>query len=690
MSGMRLGLPLFLRRAAMPALLALAPLLAAPGAARAQAAGAQAAMAPAEAKAAPTANELARQARQRIAERVWRMEGSAEAAGGAAQLGLSDDPKVIETGRRLYLDGVRANGQPLVGTRLDNSIRMSGADAACVMCHRRSGLGAVEGLYQVAPISGRYLFDQDRRAVLNMNRRGNKSFNPRHDPYDLKSLAEALRTGRHESGRTLEALMPRYALEDGEILALGSYLRHLSNAWSPGVTDRAVRLATVITPDVDPERKRIFLATLNGIVAQKNGNMVRGQRTMSSAAEMAMQTDRHWEMSVWELQGAPATWQAQLERRYAENPVFAVVSGLGAGNWQPVHAFCERQAVPCWFPSVGTSPAAAGSADFYSVYFSGGARLEAEVLASQLGQPVKAPARRGAILQVYGEPALVDSAVATLREHLAEKKIASEAVRFEGDGSALARRLAALQAGDHVVFWLAPAELAKLAGMAPPRATPYFSASLGGGDRLALDTAWRSSARVLYPYQLPEARRRGLTYFREWLRIRNLPLENEVLQSEVYFALSYFNDTMVDMLDNVHRDYLLERAENMLSLREAAKAEDEARELSLPRSAQANRNSQPLRDMPQRAIIPRAAPGAVPAMPVAMPRGAGMMALSPEAQADHSGGQTGVSAQSGAPEGTTVYPRLSLAQFQRHASRGAYIMRFDGDALRAESDWIIP
>jgi hypothetical protein len=682
---MRFHLPSVLRRAAWPALLALAPLLLAAGAgpARGQAA-------PAAAKTAPTANELSRQARQRISERVWRMDGSAEAAAGASQLGLSGDPRVIEIGRRIYLDGVRADGQPLVGTRLDGRIPMSGAAAACVMCHRRSALGAVEGPYQVAPISGRYLFDQDRRAVVSMNRRGNKSFNPRHEPYTLTAMAEAVRSGRHESGRELEPLMPRYALNDAEIVALASYLRGLSNAWSPGVSDRVVRLATVITPDVDPERKRIFLATLNGIVSQKNGNMVRGQRTMSSAAEMAMQTDRHWEMSVWELQGAPSTWQAQLERKYAEHPVFAVTSGLGAGNWQPVHAFCERQAVPCWFPSVGAPPTA-NDTDFYSVYFSRGAGLEAEVLASQLGMPVKPPARRGTVLQVYGDPALADSAVATLRTRLADKKIASDAIRFDGDSGVLARRLASLQPSDQAVFWLAPGELAKLADIAPPRATSYFSASLGGGDRLALAAGWQASARVIYPYQLPEARRRGLTYFREWLRIRNLPLENEVLQSEVFFALSYFNDTMVDMLDNVHRDYLLERAENMLSLREAAKAEDEARELSLPRSAQVDRNVQPLREMPQqRSIIPRGAAGAVPAMPRAMPPGMGEMGASADVQADHSGGQAGTSPHSGAPEGTTVYPRLSLAQNQRHASRGAYIMRFAVDGLRADSDWIIP
>jgi hypothetical protein len=44
-------------------------------------------------------------------------------------------------------------------------------------------------------------------------------------------------------------------------------------------------------------------------------------------------------------------------------------------------------------------------------------------------------------------------------------------------------------------------------------------------------------------------------------------------------------------------------------------------------------------------------------------------------------------------EGTTVYPRLGLAQGQRFASKGAYLTRFTtdpGHALVAVSDWIIP
>lgn len=677
--------------------------------------------------AAPSANAVARNERQRLSARIWRSDGSAPDAAATA-LGLSTDPRVIDEGRKLYLEGQRADGKPLVGLRLDGQVRLAGAAAACVLCHRRSALGAVEGPSQIAPVSGRYLFDQDRRALVNMSLRARKSFNSRHEPYDLTTLTQALRTGRHVSGRKLEPLMPRYELADREVLALASYLRTVSNAWSPGVSDKSVRFATVITPDVDAERKRVFLETIKAIVAQKNGNIVSGQRNMSSGAEMVLQTDRTWDLQVWELTGPASTWKAQLDKFQATQPVFALVSGLGAGNWAPVHTFCEAQSVPCWFPSVAAVPPDSET-DFYSVYFSRGVALEADVLARRIDDLAKSGKGPKRLLQVYADAEVADSAVATLRDKLADSGVKSTELRWTGEAADVARQFAGLGESDAVVLWLAPAELEAVSKLAPPRASIYASAALGGGDKLALNNAWRSVAHVVYPYELPEVRQRGLRVFKEWLRIRKLPLEDEVLQAEVYFAMNYLNDTLVDMLDNVHRDYLLERGENMLSLREAARTEDEARELDLPKTHLADSDAKPLREMPARMMIPRAVPRA-PTAAEAMPSmatatgaavsgqgrsgfaGAGMLVrrqgqsgIQPDSPADmqHAGAaQTmahgnddmpGVARNSGAPQSTTVYPRLSLGQFQRHASKGAYIVRLDSErpgAVRAETEWIIP
>jgi hypothetical protein len=335
----------------------------------------------------------------------------------------------------------------------------------------------------------------------------------------------------------------------------------------------------------------------------------------------------------------------------------------------------------------------AGAGDFYSVYFSRGIQLEADVLARHFDTLAEASRKPGRVLQVLGDDGVAAPAVAALRSQMSDGPFKPGEFRLGAHGQrALAAQLAALGANDSVVFWLSPAQLKALGPLPVPRAKLYFSASLGGGDQLPLTGAWRAAARMVYPYQLPELRQRGMTVFREFMRIRHLAVEDELLQSELYFALNYLNDTLVDMLDNVHRDHLLERGENMLSLREAAKAEDEMRELSLPKSNLIAGHVKPLREMPQRMLIPRAVPRPAPAAVVVPVRGVGPLAAAPSTvQAEGAADDTATA--SGAPQSTNVYPRLSLGPSQRHASKGAYIVRFGGPTgaeLQAESDWIIP
>jgi cytochrome c553 len=559
----------------------------------------------------------------------------------AAPAPAADD---VEIGRRIYQEGIRPSGAPLTGTRLGGAA-VSGADAACMTCHRRSGMGSVEGDIQVSPITGNYLFGLGDKPVATMDPRSGKAFNRKHDPYTTRSLAEALRQGMNNAGRQMSAAMPRYALDDREIGAVAAYLKQLSRQWSPGVSADTIRFATVITPGVDPKRRQAVLDMLRTAFVQKNGSTFPGRRYMTSSAEMMLGTGRKWALDVWELQGPPDTWEGQLEERYRRQPVFALVSGLSDTTWEPVQRFCQQERVPCWFPSVDLPP---GGQGFYSVYFSRGVALEAAVLAKHLRDDKDARPRR--LVQVYRDDYVGRGAAEALRQALADSGIQVED-RVLGDGpDGLSRAVATIAPGDAAMFWLRAGDLAALEKVPPLPSPAYFSAELADGEHGPFPASWKAHARLVYPYELPDKREANLAYFRAWLRLRRLPLVDEPLQSEVYFALNFLTDTVGDMLDNLYRDYLMERAEDMISRREGITAEDQARARDVFRE-------------PER-LLPVRYRGA-------MPEGR----------------------QQGRQQGTTIYPHLSLGPGQRFASKGGYIVRFAGagdDKLVAESDWIVP
>jgi hypothetical protein len=215
------------------------------------------------------------------------------------------------------------------------------------------------------------------------------------------------------------------------------------------------------------------------------------------------------------------------------------------------------------------------------------------------------------------------------------------------------------------MMWWPEADIPALDPVAVPKGKVYFSGRMAGVERAPLPAAWKSAMSLVYPYQLPEKRAASLFYFNYWVKLLKIELSDEALQSEVYFAMTYLSETLTDMLNNLHREYLLERAENMLSLRESMKAEDEARDLTVAKYNKGGAGG-------AQAAMAKLANPEVRKSPRPMP------------------GQTAHVMMK--RESTTLYPRLSLAPGQRFASKGAYIVRFgaDGGTLVPESEWIVP
>jgi hypothetical protein len=477
-------------------------------------------------------------------------------------------PERMRLAERIYREGVLPSGGPLRGLRADGA-EVAGAQAACVQCHRRSGWGTVEGNRIIPPITGAFLYQLRAHTLAELDARHTRGPDLAHalgrnrtrPPYTDETLRRAIRDGVDSAGRPLDALMPRYVLDATNAQLLADYLQQLSEARPPGVTADTIHFATVVAPGVDPARRAALLDVLSAFFAVRNaGSRLEKLREQRYAAA-AHRSYRQWQLHVWDLTGAPETWGAQLAAYAQRQPVFALLSGVSDGAWEPVQAFCEQRQVPCWFPTVDL-PAAAAT-DFYSLYFFNGVLLEAALLARRLDDQRSALAR---VIEIRGNDAAAAGAAKALERALERDVRIEERVLGQVDAATLRAAIADATPDDAIVFWLRPADVARLADLPAPRAAVYFSATLAGGEHAPLPPAWKRSAQLLYPFELPDARRANLTRFHAWLETRGLPLVDERLQSDAYLASLLVAEKIDDLDETLSQDRLVERAEAILSM----------------------------------------------------------------------------------------------------------------------------
>lgn len=464
----------------------------------------------------------------------------------------------IALGQRLYREGILASGDPVVATTVKQNLRLSGAGAACSSCHRRSGFGSSEGYRPIRPITGRYLF----QAVNAPNPRMFHSpvSSPGMRPaYSDTTLARALRDGIDTAGRPLDGMMPRYRLGDQDLDNLVAYLKTFSTAPAPGVTDTTLHFATVIDATAAPEHRQAMLDILEAFFRDKNaGTRLEGERAKRPPWDQAREYKayRTWQLHVWTLDGPPATWPRQLDAYYRRQPVFAVLSGIGSGSWQPVHDFCEQTEVPCLFPNVDLPPQTPGQ---YALYFSRGLALEGEALAAHLASTHTA----GPVLQVYRDDA-GRAAADRFRNALAatdftggvEDRVVAPDVPLD---AAFWRDLAGTRPAV-VVLWLKQADLAALAALDPPPRQLHLSASLAGRPTLPASLAERTS--LTYPYELPQRLEPRLQRLYAWLRMKHIPAQPGPIQANTFFAVSQAGEALMHLVDDYSRDYFIERIEH--------------------------------------------------------------------------------------------------------------------------------
>ncbi len=560
-------------------------------------------------------------------------------------------------GRKIYLEGKLTNGHPVTAIGAGNT-RISGSQASCVSCHRHSGLGGVEGNEVIPPISGPALFGLGEPVIVQIDKRFNQSMSTPSTNYNAKTFAAAIRLGRHVSGRKLNALMPRFDLPSDQLQALEAYLRTLSVTWSPGVKENEVHLATVITPDISPERLKVFIDTLNAMVAQHNVNVVSGKRQRIRPIERLLHSRRYWKVDVWDLKGPSSTWGEQLEQRQQKNPVFAVLSGLSQDEWQPVQNFCEINKVPCWFPSVDLVPDNAEKGA-YSLYFSGGVELEAKVIVNQVLSAEKKPQK---IIQLVGHNALAKKSSEKIQNILGMTAIDMRIIEWSPQNhEQISDEFNKLHPQDVLISWLTKDELNDLVKVVSAPSVPiYLSSTFLGEDVPAWSKEWGSNAWLVQRLELPKIREANLWRFKDWLKNRQLPLIDEKMQSEVFFAVNSFSWMLSSMLNNLHTDYLIDRTESLLSMRDTMQVQEEIQTLMMGGGGR----------KPKEIKSSLEAPLVVATKPVSID----INLLTKR-------------------ESTTAYPRIGLSNNQRFASKGAYIRKLTPEADYYDginAKWIIP
>jgi len=205
---------------------------------------------------------------------------------------------------------------------------------------------------------------------------------------------------------------------------------------------------------------------------------------------------------------------------------------------------------------------------YYTVYFSRGVALEADVLARHLSEaPVDI--RRGPVVQVYRDDETGRAAAAEFREALSRSGVSGlRDVRLPAAGDPPDRILEEALGGDRpsaVVLWLREPDLRRFAGRPGGTAWPgriYLSSTLAGTAAPAALGATKGTVYLAHPFALPKGKgEKDRT--RIWLRTRNVPPGDERVQADAFFAAAIAVDAVDQMLDFFSRDYLLEKVEHM-------------------------------------------------------------------------------------------------------------------------------
>ena len=480
----------------------------------------------------------------------------------ASGAGAATDADTLRLGEAMYRKGVLPSGRPMRAS-VQGDIQLSGEMTACANCHRRSGLGSLEGTVLTPPTNGVRLYAplQGIADIPGPFMKSTMFKNPPRPAYSDASLAAALRYGRDPAGRRFGETMPRYLLDDEEMKIMLFYLKHLSAEFSPGVTRDEIRFAVILGEDVKPSDRAALLLPLEAFFREEWND-----RLPIITRLAAGRPYRKAVLDVWELKGPSATWGGQLEARYRQKPVFAVLGGLAEGSWAPVHRFCEKNLIPCILPL--TDLPVVSTNDGYTLYFSKGLYQEGEAAAKYLSRVFAlAPDKR--VIQLYRDNEQGNALAlgfADTWKKLGNAPLASRTLPAAGKtGENFWKGVVQESRNAVLLAWLGPDDLAGIEALSESGkrpATLFVSATMLAGALTSLPDAVRDFTFIAWPTRLPGEEEYSRSIVSNWLKYKKIPITNMTISSKAYFLTRLLSNVLLDMAGDFYRDFFLELLEN--------------------------------------------------------------------------------------------------------------------------------
>lgn len=468
----------------------------------------------------------------------------------------------LRVGERMYREGILASGEPMQAV-VKGDIAIPGTSFTCVSCHLRSGLGSIEGGVFTPPTTGKILYQPLN--LRHKNVEADKKYFPpiEHRPaYTDETLAAALRGGVEPTGAIMNAVMPRYLLEDADMAALIAYLKTLSSELSPGVTDTTIRFATVITDDVPVEEYEAMLAPLEKYMTHKN-NMVqlfkKEKRSERMAGVMVQSGELLYKklfLSRWMLKGPKETWRSQLEEYYRKEPVFALLGGISNSDWKPIHDFCEVNHIPALFPQ--TNFPVVSDTDWYTLYLSKGYFQEGEGAARYLNnrlETMKSPKVVQIIRASLEANALAEGFQNTWRVlgHDDPLKVilkTNEQLSKESLQQMLSKEQPAA-----IVLWDGAGAVSTLEMLSGDKSRPEIVLVAGsylGQNLWSITEQSRDFTYITYPYRLPQQEGKFQHYIEPFKNSKNTALDPILKHS--FITTQMLTYALMDLRGNYYRD----------------------------------------------------------------------------------------------------------------------------------------